>query len=117
MSQYSTLNTSAIQLYSPIPLMYNEEFYQKELQDRGNVQQINNPTLAQTPELTTTDRTDVNKGGETGMFSPEANGVDPSDDVAESTTKDVKVRNVEEPTIRVIKHDEIEDIPVIKVKH
>ena len=117
MSQYSTLNTSAVKLYSPIPLMFNEEFYQKETHGRGNVQQLNNPILAQTPEITRPDRTNINNNGKTGMFNPETNGVDPSDDVAENTTKAVKIRNIEEPTIRVVKHEEIEDIPIIKIKH
>ena len=117
MGQYSTLTTSAVRLYSPIPLMYNEEFYQKETHGRGNVSKINKPILAQTPEITNTDRTDVNDNSKTGMFNPEANGVDPSDDVAENTTKPVKIRNIEEPKIRVTRHEEIEDIPVIKINH
>ena len=117
MSQYSTLTTEAIKLYSPIPLMYNEEFYQKETHNRGDVQKITNPILAQTPEITTPNRTDMNDNSETGMFNPEANGVDPSDDVAENTTKPVKIRNIEEPTIRVARHEDIGDIPVIKIKH
>jgi len=49
-------------------------------------------------------------------YKPEASGVDPADDIVKNDIEHKKIRNIEQPTVRVVSNDDMNSIPVIKIK-
>jgi len=116
LTNYTYLNNGSIRYYSPDSLLHPEDFEQRETNRNNNVNKVNQPHLAQTPEITTIRQDSNYQDSKLNVFSPNANGVDPSDDIANTEKTNPKIRNIEQPVIRVSRNEDVEDIPVIKIK-
>jgi len=113
----SNLNFGNIRFYQPgIYNSRNEKIEGKESLPITYTRIMEKPIAKNTPEILG-QRNDVSiKDRYVNLYSPSAGGVDPSDDVVSDNANTTKIRNVEQSTIRVTPTDDMEDIPVIKIR-
>ena len=117
LSSYMFVNKENIRFYSPDILnTIDDDIDEKMINMPIYKRRLEKPIIRNIPELNTIRESIDTKENYIGLYKPESSGVDPSDDLVDNGIDNRRVRNIEQPTIRVTPRDDMEDIPVIKIK-
>jgi hypothetical protein len=113
----SRLNYENIKYYSPdIFELPKDKINLDSIGLTTNVEKMVPPIAKYVPEINTPRDDIIVEDSKVNLYTPESTGVDPAEDLVTNGKQETKIRPVEQPTIRVTPSDDMEDIPVIKIR-
>ena len=117
LTNYINHNLENIKFYSPEVLgKLEDEIVEKDREVPVNVKYPTKPIVKQVPELTEIREDIDDETTVIGLYSPDTDSSTVTDNIEANDSDTTVIRNIEQPTIRVSTEDDLEDVPIIKIK-